>query len=155
MRLFKTNGTRVTKSTVPTADVPASQKPLVLTEDLMVRQTYGANDPRPDGSILTLGFKAGTVLTQQQINNLFDPAKVTLVEPAQGPAAGGTTVTITGEFLDGVTSVTFDGAAGNTLNIVSERQLTVKTPAGSAGPADIALVDDSGTVTKVAAYTYV
>lgn len=83
------------------------------------------------------------------------PAEVSL-DPAEGPAAGGTTVTITGQSLVGVTSVTFDGVAGTALDVADaeEGTITVVTPAGTAGPADVVLVDADGNTTLTGGFTY-
>lgn len=85
------------------------------------------------------------------------PASVTL-SPTSGPAAGGTVVTLTGNNLAGVTSVTFDGVAGTALDTSEatrgEGSITVTTPAGTAGPADVVLVDPSGNLTLTGAFTY-
>lgn len=83
------------------------------------------------------------------------PANVTL-DPAEGPAAGGTRVRVTGDNLENVTSVTFDGVAATGLDVSNVEQgfLDVTTPVGTAGPADVVLVDASGNGTFVAAFTY-
>ncbi|WP_197464264.1 IPT/TIG domain-containing protein [Microbacterium sp. TNHR37B] len=65
--------------------------------------------------------------------------------PARGPASGGTLVTITGANLGGVTSVTFDGVDATALQIVSDTELTVRTPAGTPGVVDVAAVALTGT----------
>lgn len=155
MRLHLANGTRVTKSTFPTTAIPAADLPKVISADIYETKDYGASDPKPEGSIKTLKYKAGQVLTQRQIDALFDPAKIISVSPASGAQVGGTVVTIKGEHLDGVTSVTFGGTAGTALTVVSQRELKVTTPAKTAGPVTVAAVDDSGTVSKASGYTYV
>ena len=86
-----------------------------------------------------------------------DPGVVTIdrVTPSVGPDTGGTTVTIYGwNFSDeNVTSVTFGGAPGADLNVISDSKLTVVTPANSAGFVDVAVVGDS-TDTQTAAFLY-
>lgn len=81
------------------------------------------------------------------------PSDVVL-EPTEGVA--GDTVTITGNNLEGVTSVTFDGVAGTDLDLgaVEDGVLTVVVPAGTAGPADVVLVDASGNTTLTGGFTY-
>ncbi|MBE1486521.1 IPT/TIG domain-containing protein [Plantactinospora soyae] len=65
-------------------------------------------------------------------------AVVTGLTPTSGPAAGGTTVTITGTGFTGATGVTFDGNPGTNLVVdPSGTSLTVVTPPGLAGPADV------------------
>ena len=154
MHLFKANGTRVTKATVSTSAVPAADVPKVLAEDLYEMRSYGPTDPKPEGSLKFLRFTAGTVLTQRQIDNLFDTAKITKITPANGLAAGGATVTIEGEHLDGVTAVNFGGTPGTSLSIKGPRKLTVVTPAKAAGAYAVDVVDDGGTVSKANGFTY-
>lgn len=85
------------------------------------------------------------------------PANVTL-DPATGPAAGGTVVTITGDNLAGVTDVTFGGASGTALDVSGatggEGTIQVTTPAGTAGARDVVLVDPSGNLTLTGGFTY-
>lgn len=83
------------------------------------------------------------------------PALVEL-SPAEGPAAGGTVVTITGQSLEGVTAVNFDGVAGTALDAsaAADGLLEVTTPAGTAGPADVVLVDADGNTTLAGGFTY-
>ena len=86
------------------------------------------------------------------------PANVTLA-PDSGPATGGTVVTLTGDNLAGVTSVTFGGAAGTALNTTNatkgpDGSITVTTPAGTAGAVDVVLVDPSGNLTLTGGFTY-
>lgn len=152
MGLFLVDGTRVTQANVQTT---AADDPLVkLSTDLYHRRSYGRNDANPNGTIHTLFAKAGKVMRQSELNALFPDATVASVSPTTGLAAGGTVVTITGQNLDGVTGVTFDGAAGTALTVDSQNQIRVTTPAGVAGPADVALTDDGGPVTAPAAFTY-
>lgn len=154
MGIFKQDGTRVAKTAWPTSAVDPLDVPKVLTADLYDTRSYGRGDTTPEGSIKRLLARAGSVVTQRQINDLYPLATITGVSPATGPAAGGTVVTITGTDLDGVTAVQFDGVAGTALSVTDDDELVVTTPAGTVGPADVTVVDDAGNVTKVAAYTY-
>ena len=59
---------------------------------------------------------------------------VSAVSPASGPAAGGTTVTVSGSGLAGATTVYFGTATGRTVSVnAGGTQLTVKSPAGTSG----------------------
>jgi hypothetical protein len=79
-----------------------------------------------------------------------------VLDPAEGPAAGGTVVTITGNNLEGVTAVTFDTVAGTALDVsqAGEGIIKVTTPAGTAGPADVLLDDGSTDTTLTGGFTY-
>lgn len=155
MGIFKSDGTRVTKASFPSTNVPAGDVPKKVTEDLYVTRRFDPNnDGRPDGSVRTRLANAGDVLTQKQIDALFPAAVITGVSPATGLAAGGTKVTITGANLDGVSGVKFGATDGTSLKVLSPSELEVTTPAGAAGPVNIVLADDSGTTTKNAGFTY-
>jgi hypothetical protein len=153
--IFTNDGTRVTKSGVPLTDIDPLDVPKELTEDLYSTRSYGQTDPKPEGSVRSLLARAGAVFTQRELNRLFPPVSVSEVSPASGPAVGGTVVTITGESLDGVTAVNFGGTAGTNLEVVSDTEVNVTTPAGVAGAVDVEVVDDSGSATETGGYTYV
>ncbi len=61
---------------------------------------------------------------------------ITELFPSTGPTAGGTAVSITGSGFTGATSVTFGGVAASNVTVVSNTQLTVTAPPGSAWPGD-------------------
>jgi hypothetical protein len=88
----------------------------------------------------------------------MDPPSVASVSPNQGPAAGGTPVTITGEdFLSTppcVTTVTIGGAPAVGVVVASDTQIYCDTPSGSEGPADVAVTSPGGTGTLVGGFTY-
>jgi len=67
---------------------------------------------------------------------------VTAVSPTSGPAAGGTSVTILGSHFTGVSKVLFGSVAAR-INIVSDTQITVTSPAGS-GKVDVTVTTPVG-----------
>ncbi|MDI3102037.1 IPT/TIG domain-containing protein [Streptomyces sp. AN-3] len=151
--LYKEDGTLITHAAFPASAVPDT--PMRVTEDVYETKPYGRGDGRPEGSRRHLLFQAGTIVPQSEIDRLFIPAAtVTAVSPATGPAAGGTTVTITGTRLAGVTAVNFGATPGTSLECISDTELRVKTPAGTAGAVDVVVAADSGNVTKTGAFAY-
>ncbi|MET9776139.1 IPT/TIG domain-containing protein [Streptomyces sp. NPDC006367] len=86
----------------------------------------------------------------------FQPPVPTVVTiaPTTGPAAGGTTVTITGADLSGVTAVNFGNTPGTELTLRNDAELSVLTPAGVAGPVNVVLVSPGGNATKTGGFTY-
>ncbi|WP_221179443.1 beta strand repeat-containing protein [Streptomyces botrytidirepellens] len=76
------------------------------------------------------------------------------VSPAQGPAAGGTTVTLTGSGLGGATAVRFGSVNASSFTVVSPSQITAVAPPGSAGPVQITVTGPGGTSNGIT-YTYV
>jgi uncharacterized protein YhjY with autotransporter beta-barrel domain len=79
---------------------------------------------------------------------------VTAISPASGPAAGGTSVTITGTTFTGATAVTIGGAAATGVTVVSPTTITATTPAGTAGAQDVVVTTPAGTGTGSGLYTY-
>jgi hypothetical protein len=82
--------------------------------------------------------------------------QIVAVAPAFGPQSGGTTVTIGVSGLGDaeVQSVTFDGAEATVVDS-DEWSVTVTTPAGSVGPANVQMTFDSGApVVRNNAYEY-
>jgi hypothetical protein len=78
---------------------------------------------------------------------------VSTVTPSSGPASGGTLITISGTGLTGA-SVTVGGEPA--VNVVATAtSIFAKTPAGTAGPADVVVTTAGGSTTKSAGFTYV
>jgi IPT/TIG domain len=69
---------------------------------------------------------------------------ITSVTPANGPTAGGTTVTITGAGLSGATAVAFGGTAAPSFTVNSGTSITAASPAGS-GTVDVTVTTPGGT----------
>ncbi|GAA0949817.1 hypothetical protein GCM10009575_072380 [Streptomyces rhizosphaericus] len=78
---------------------------------------------------------------------------LTGASPAQGPTAGGTTVTLTGTNLLGATAVRFGAVNATSFTVVSATQITAVAPSGS-GTVQITVVTPGGTSNGVS-YTYV
>jgi IPT/TIG domain len=83
----------------------------------------------------------------------FTPPITTSLAPASGPAAGGTTVTVTGSDFTGATAVTFDGVPGTSLAISSDTRLTVTSPPHAPGPVPLVVTGPDGSSSGIT-YTY-
>jgi hypothetical protein len=70
---------------------------------------------------------------------------VTKVKPNKGPAAGGTSSTITGTYLTGATGVSYGALPASGFTVNSPTSITAIAPAGTAGPVDITVTTASGT----------
>ena len=83
------------------------------------------------------------------------PPTVTGVSPSSGPAAGGTSVTITGTDFTGASAVHFGASQAASFSVVNSTQITATSPAG-AGTADVTVTTPSGTSATSAAdqFTY-
>lgn len=75
------------------------------------------------------------------------------LNPAQGPAQGGTTVTLTGRGLNQVERVSFGGLLAQ-FTITSDTELQAITPAHAAGPVDVTIERDGLKATLLNAFTY-
>ena len=72
------------------------------------------------------------------------PPKVSAVEPAEGPEAGSTRVTIKGEHLEGATAVRFGSATATEVHVVSATELALKSPTHAAGTVDVVVITHGG-----------
>ena len=81
--------------------------------------------------------------------------EVTSVEPAEGPSAGGTTITIRGRNFEGDVTASLGGAPIADLVVVSGDELRGTTPGGPRGAAELTVSTPSGEDTLDAAFTYV
>jgi cysteine-rich repeat protein len=76
----------------------------------------------------------------------FVPApRITSVSPTSGPAAGGTTLTITGDAFTGATAVTFGSTPAASFTVNGDTSITAISPAASAGTVDITVTTAGGT----------
>ena len=78
------------------------------------------------------------------------------VTPAEGPLAGGTTITIRGtNFVAGATSVSVDGNPATSVVVTSPISLTAVTPLGSiAGSVSVDVTTLGRTISRANAFTY-
>ena len=79
---------------------------------------------------------------------------LTTVNPATGPVAGGTGVTLTGTGFIEATGVTFDGIPATGFLVVSPTQITCITPPHAAGAVPVVVLDPLGNGTLAAGFTY-
>jgi hypothetical protein len=92
--------------------------------------------------------------TSNGVSYTYIPAPaLTSVGPSSGPAAGGTTVTLTGTNLTGANAVTFGANAATSFTVNSSTQITAVAPAG-AGTVQVTATTPGGTSNGVS-YTYV
>jgi hypothetical protein len=103
----------------------------------------------------SIAFVPGRLYTKKQIDSMFPAAVVSSFTPNTALAtAGGTTITVKGQYLTGVTGVTVGGTAGTSVTVVDEKTFTFVTPAKAAGTYTVVVTDDSGTVTATNALTF-
>jgi hypothetical protein len=66
------------------------------------------------------------------------------VSPSAGPAAGGTSVTITGHDCSGATAVSFGAAPAQRFTVTSDDSITAVAPAAVAGTIDVTVTTAGG-----------
>ncbi|MFE6677912.1 IPT/TIG domain-containing protein [Streptomyces sp. NPDC057729] len=76
------------------------------------------------------------------------------VAPAQGPLAGGNSVTLSGTGFTGATSAHFGVNAASSFTVVSPTQLTASAPTGGPGPVAVTVTTPAGTSTQPVSYYY-
>lgn len=70
--------------------------------------------------------------------------KISKLAPNGGPAAGGTSVTITGANFDGVVVVEFGGVPATSVSVNSPTSITAETPPGTSGTANVTVETVAG-----------
>jgi hypothetical protein len=79
---------------------------------------------------------------------------VTGISPPTGSTAGGTPVTISGTGFVAPVTVKFRGVAATSVVVANATTITAVTPAGSAGAADVSVVQGAQGSMLAAGYTY-
>ncbi|WP_246801360.1 IPT/TIG domain-containing protein [Bradyrhizobium genosp. L] len=105
-----------------------------------------ATSPAGTGTVdVTVTTPIGTSPTSaaDQFNYTNGPT-VTAVSPASGPAAGGTSVTVTGTNFTGATAVKFGASNATGFTVNSATSITATSPAGT-GTVDITVTTPAGT----------
>jgi hypothetical protein len=131
-----TGATAVDFGTTPATDV-------TVVNDTTVTAVSPAGTGTEDVTVTT---PAGTSATSSADQFTFVAAAptVTALAPTSGPAAGGTTVTITGTGLTGATAVDFGTTPATDVTVVSATSVTAVSPAGT-GTEDVTVTTPAGT----------
>jgi hypothetical protein len=76
------------------------------------------------------------------------------IDPNNGPANGGTTVTLTGSNFNSGATVAFDGISAS-ATFINNKSITAVTPPHAAGAVDVVVKNPDGTAAKLkSAFTY-
>ena len=102
----------------------------------------------PDSATLIDAFRQAAVTitkTGPYLIQLYPTPIVTAVGPSTATHLGGTTVTITGNYFGGATSVRFGGSSAG-FTVLNDTTIRATSPAGTAGTTvDISVTTDGGT----------
>ena len=127
---------------------------LAADEQLSITLLDRAGDP----AIVTVFTVDGESVIPARVNGeitIVAPPDVTGVSPQLGPVAGGTALTITGQYFTDDTSVTIGGQALLDLTVVNETTIRGAAPAHAAGPVSAVAENSWGSDTLTNAFTYV
>ena len=134
-------------------DVPATD--IVVADD---RTSLTAVTPAGTvgSAVVTVGTPSGSAtLNYTYVTGTGAGPTITSLSPETGSTTGGTTVTIVGTGFTGATGVTFGGRPGTNLVVdPSGMSLTVTTPSGVVGTADVTVLTSGGNVTATGRFRY-
>ncbi|MGH9061525.1 MAG: IPT/TIG domain-containing protein, partial [Acidimicrobiales bacterium] len=126
---------------------------IVVVSDAQLTVT---NPAHPAGkAVVRVTTPGGTSPTTAGDVYTYDAAPtVTSITPNDGPAAGGTVVTITGRgFVKNATAIAFGPSAGTKVTYLSATKIKATAPAGT-GTVDITITTPGGTSTTTTADQY-
>ena len=124
--------------TSPTGDIPS--------KSIEVRIAATAAENNLAGNLVCTSTATTTQKSVALSGTVLLPIPtVSGVSPTSGSTVGGTTVTITGTNLTGVTAVKFGSANATGFTVNSDTQITATAPARSAGSVDITVTTAGGT----------
>ena len=104
----------------------------------------------------TLGADHGSAASFLDVDVIAAPTTpiITQVSPANGPAAGGTSVSISGANLRSECTIRFGGVPAANSSFVSASSMTATTPAHAPGPVDVSLSCGADAFNFTNAFTY-
>ena len=119
------------------------------------QNTVQATTPAGSEGLANVGVTtaAGTYTAPQTFT--YMPASVSSVAPNTGTTAGGSQITITGAYLALTTGVSIGGTPCTDVTVVNATTVTVLTPAGTLGNADVVITGGKGPITLVGGFRYV
>jgi hypothetical protein len=103
--------------------------------------------------LVTMGMLSLFGMASGQVFAAAAPT-ITSITPANGTAAGGTSITIAGTHLDSAVVRIGGALATNVVVATSSQSLTATTPAGTAGARDVVVSNANGTSTLTGGFTY-
>lgn len=135
----------------------ASGTALTVVDDSHITVVSPAHSAGQVNVFVTTPVGTSAAVAADRFTYLPPPPVVSSVSPSSGPAAGGTSVTITGSGFTGATGVSFGtGHAAASYTVVSSTTITAVSPAGSVGAVNVFVTTAGGTSSAVTAdrFTY-
>ncbi len=155
-------GTEVTMEGAHLAEVSAVHFGAAAATDVVevsATKLTATSPAHAEGTVdVTVTTPGGTTATSAA--DEFEYAPLPVVEgvaPAEGPIAGGTSVTITGHDFGGASAVAFGGAAAASFTVSSGGEIVATAPAHAEGRVDVSVTTPAGTsnVEPADGFTYV
>lgn len=129
---------------------------VVSDTELTVKVPMGALDVDVPVQVTTPG--GTSTITPEAQYHYQTPVQpvVTEVLPGAGPVAGLVTITLKGTDFAGASKVTFGTIEGTSINVVSNTELKVRTPASTVGTVDVKVTTPGGVsdASPAAKYTF-
>jgi hypothetical protein len=97
-----------------------------------------------DGTTLYYHEQVGAMFQIKTVTRVQGAPMLTKISPKSGPAAGATTVKITGTNLSGTTAVFFGLVQGTEVHVLSDSEVTVSSPSETSGTVDVTLTSPHG-----------
>lgn len=138
-------------STVRIGGVPATSVTYISSTEL--RAVIPAGTP---GTVsVTVTNSNGESVTDTNAYTYTHSPQISGMTPASGSTTGGDSVVINGNYFTPGVSVTFDGTAATNVTLIDASSISVTTPAGERGTADITITNTYGqTTTLLAGFRY-
>ncbi len=127
---------------------PANLDPAFSATDVngnVVRNVLSATNVLPANCTVGNTTYCGYRAYLDRSDTFVPPPRVVGISSSAGPAAGGTSVTITGTGFTGATGVTFGGVAAASFVVNGDGSITVSSPAAGAGTVDVTVTNAGGT----------
>jgi hypothetical protein len=103
----------------------------------------------------TAGLPSGTVVSANAARLVpIDVLAVYGLSATDGPASGGTSVTLTGTGFDTGATVSFGGTPATAVTVVSPTSITCTTPAYASGRTDVVVNSGGAAYTRFGAFTF-
>jgi len=82
------------------------------------------------------------------------PPRVTSISASEGPATGGTSLTITGTGFTGATAVNLGGTSVTSITVTGDTSITLTTPPSSAGTDYVTVAGPGGTSAQSSGFEF-
>lgn len=147
---LETGGSTVTISGLGLAETTALKFGSATASDVSCSETEcSATAPAGSGTVEVTALAPGGASPASEADHFSyvpagAPPRIKKLDRKNGPAAGGTTVTITGTGFVGVEGVSFGSTPAENVTVTSPRSITAIAPPGTSGKVDIRVTTANG-----------